>query len=996
MRLRNGQAAVHHPWNLGSFQEFARQQREPPTCSSSAVCQLRRMAEDISKPKCILLAIHYASEGNIKALESLTRIRSDDLDTQLVLRILLTYLPESIEPKEYTRFIGHLCSDTSNEHEATERDPEVDVAPVKEVDEQQARRRAKRLKLLDTRPSNYPEDGPDDALTQFVCHRALRIDEQTGLVNLLPQLVQPFLERNEFIRAWYIGDVLPLLRLQFEYYPEDTTGGRALAEFEDLDAKGSVEFLMHEAAASSSENSNVARDIKGLVGPWMYGNSLRKRRKLGHNADREDINGDVDHAQLQELREVGFEWQYVYRWMVEESREKFELAAEAIENWDGPSDIDLGGLDAGHSDRYLDEETQSDLERQFVQVAFACCYAVESSLQQATRQSYSVLARIARLLDFDPPRDLSVGVEQLPQIRKTDMQLGSSQLPLDLGLENLLDSNHPLTTPSQQNYVLLQMIIFSAHQLSELKHAISIADVATLRFAATAEEQLAVLQRVLHGLSGGGTKRDETQWKEDRAKLLWLRNWGDDAEADDTSLGVFCQVPKQTFEEENLKALIETAAYNLAISLYLKSPSEPLPPERIEQIVLMKAMEAYDGATNGNRTRGGMKKANDIVSTFRPLFPQSLAFGQAIALISATHALSFYSLTLQHGVPFQPVTIRVSQDPIGLIGKVLEQNSSSYTQLDDLVSIARNLVSAGLPQAEVSTGLVVNEEELEAKRKEAERRVTLMAIEAALHEDDFETAYSYIVNRLTPSGADIEAPRDTGGKSGRHARNISNSSSRSRAADAADDVSWRAAFLAGRYRSASASPPSLRRLEQRTELLSLALLLAPVSALSEILVAWRRCEEETTALQLSQQQAEEEIDDRADKRQSLDSLPGNFSVEGDQPALVLNQQRREMGRMTGKSGNGDAPVSMFDLTRSAAQALSKNAFPLRGSRPASASYDTSAMESSVDSLGSEGGTEAQRARKRDMVANAVSGGLASGLGWMLGATPVNQQRSGSE
>lgn len=381
------------------------------------------------------------------------------------------------------------------------------------------------------------------------------------------------------------------------------------------------------------------------------------------------------------------------------------------------------------------------------------------------------------------------------------------------------------------------------------------------------------------------------------------------------------------------------------------------------------------------------------VSVFRPYFPQSIGLRQAASLISATHALSFYSLTLQHGVPFQPVSIRVSQDPISLISRVLEQNSSSYTQLDDLISIAQNLVSAGLPQRDVSTEISEDADELDAKRKNAERRVTLMAIEAALREDDFETAYSYIVSRLTPSGAEIEAPKDTGRKPRRHGRNISNSSTRSKSGDSQDDISWRAAFLAGRYRPADASPPSLRRLEQRTELLSLALLLAPVSALSEILAAWCRCEEETTALQLSQQQAEEEIDDRADKRQSLDALPGNFTVQGEQPALLYNQKRREMGRMTGKAGGDEAPVSMFDLTRSAAQAFSKNAFPLRGASRPSSSHDTSGMESSFDSLGSDGGTEGhERTRKRDVVANAVSGGLASGLGWVLGATPASRQQ----
>ena len=377
------------------------------------------------------------------------------------------------------------------------------------------------------------------------------------------------------------------------------------------------------------------------------------------------------------------------------------------------------------------------------------------------------------------------------------------------------------------------------------------------------------------------------------------------------------------------------------------------------------------------------------------------------ALIAATHALSFYSLILQHGVPFQPVSIRVSQDPINLISKVLEQNPRSYTKVDDLIAIGQNLVSAGLPVEASEANVDELDEHLDAaealasKRKDAERRVTFMAIEAALREDDFETAYSYIVSRLTPSNADIIVPNNSKSK---HVRNASTSST---TAPNNDDVSWRAAFLAGRYRPATASPPTLRRLEQRTELLSIALLLAPTSALTDILSAWRRCEEEMTALQLSQAQEEQDFDDRADRREAPPSnLPGHFVLPDEQPQMLLGQKRREMGR---RGADEDAPVSMFDLTRSAARAFSRNAFPLgsgggsgaagRGGNEAAAaarspaSEDTSRdMSGSIDSLGSVGSgeTELQRVRRRDMVTNAVSGGLASGLGWVLGATPVDK------
>jgi len=54
--------------------------------------------------------------------------------------------------------------------------------------------------------------------------------------------------------------------------------------------------------------------------------------------------------------------------------------------------------------------------------------------------------------------------------------------------------------------------------------------------------------------------------------------------------------------------------YSMATKLYLSDQlsTKHLPEGDVERVVLAKAMEAYDGASNGNRTRGGMKKANDM------------------------------------------------------------------------------------------------------------------------------------------------------------------------------------------------------------------------------------------------------------------------------------------------------------------------------------------------------------------------------------------------
>lgn len=355
---------------------------------------------------------------------------------------------------------------------------------------------------------------------------------------------------------------------------------------------------------------------------------------------------------------------------------------------------------------------------------------------------------------------------------------------------------------------------------------------------------------------------------------------------------------------------------------------------------------------------------------FREYYPQSFSFRHTDALLHATHSLSFYSLTLQHGVPFQPVNIRVHPDPISLIGKVLDQNPRSYTKLDDLLGIGRNLVAAGLTNASEETESL--EQALENQKQQtlnAERRIMAMAIEAALAEGDFDTAYSYVLNRMAPASRPTN-PTTPGGTLLWQAGQ--------------DDISWRAAYQAGRHRpelSSQLRRTELRSLEQRMELLTQALLLAPQSALSEILAVWRRCEEELNGLIAQETEEEQRWDDRGDRK-----VPGGFS---NSPSPVIERRRD----MTSGSSHEDAPMGLFDVARGAAAALSKSAFPLRSSGGSGQPFNGMAGHQRVTSGLSAGGSDVSsvtgsdgegRVRKRDVVSNMVAGGLASGIGWVLG------------
>jgi hypothetical protein len=52
--------------------------------------------------------------------------------------------------------------------------------------------------------------------------------------------------------------------------------------------------------------------------------------------------------------------------------------------------------------------------------------------------------------------------------------------------------------------------------------------------------------------------------------------------------------------------------YELARSIYDENPDEPLKGKLLQDAIYAAAMTAYDNASNPNRTRGGLKKCNDM------------------------------------------------------------------------------------------------------------------------------------------------------------------------------------------------------------------------------------------------------------------------------------------------------------------------------------------------------------------------------------------------
>lgn len=917
----------------------------------------------------ILEAVQLTLDAAIAPLHELTTRHAGILTLELILRILLTFLPESTDPSLYTDFLHDVLKSPSKIVDET-------LSYEPQISDNEAIRRVRKLHLLPLADPQYVYEDSVDPFTLFLLHQARRIDAETGSLPCLLRLIQPFLSHSEYLRTWAISTLLPLLRLDYEYYPYDGPT-YSLEAFEALAGNNAIDSLLSEAAQKSNEEtkSKLGRDLRGLVGPWMYGANTRKRRKLDPSRVKTSsaVQAQVDRGHDNDgMAQTSSGWAHVNEWLLELSLRDFPRAVEALSQWDGPRDVDYGQWDDDLQP--VEEAELQNMTAQYAQAGLAVVYTANDCSASTLKGSLQILHRVAKLMDLHAPPPLTA---QTPsENAEISIEFFDTLSRTHLLHNSLLRARNPFTTPTDLSIRLSYLLIESGCILENLGSSLSCKTLAEQSLFGSEADQTAELRKLLYHLQGKA--KDQEKWNLALYQIRWLRDWNCEKKAVEqespSSAGVFCKVKKIDMENELLNALLHSGYYNLAIEIYCKNPAGPVPTANLEKTVLSVALALYDGASNGNRTRGGLRKASEILMAFRDYFSKSERFNEVLALLSATHAMSFYSLTLQHGVPFQPVNIRAHKDPISLVGKILDQNTHSYTNLDDLLEIGQNLASAGLINAIPNhPSISLGDNTPEQRRLYVQRRITAMAIEAALAEEDFDTAYSYVINRLSPldsSKTDIPGSQQV-------------------SFQVDDDISWRAAYQAGRHRPVKQTGPSaLRRLEQRMELLSQALLLAPSPALSEVLMVWRQCEEDMASLVAQEAEEEKEWDDRGDRR-----VPGGFS--SDSSPIIKKAREPSRGAL-----NEEAPMGLFDVARGAAAALSKNAFPLRkpqnsaSATPLKAPHERPVSNTTVE--GSQSGNPTAidpegRVRKRDMVSNMVTGGLASGIGWVIGAPPVRQE-----
>lgn len=913
--------------------------------------------EHLTDAQILLLAAQLAATPDLTKFRLLAAHRQDILSPFIIYRILLTYLPldSTAAVKDEIRLL--LTDVNSGFNSFSSLDASENNIILEPPSPRNAERSLSGLRLEKV-PIHFEYERDDSqtqhALSDFLIAWVHKVEAFSGIDSSIANLVDHFAAQQPLLNAWNDTYLKPLYRLEHDFYPSQSDP-LSLRDLENAHDEGGVSVLL-QCAQHSGRPENIKRDIEEVVTPWIIGSRRTKRRRL---------NTPSEEALLRPQAS----WSDVNTWLFSVAQTKYALAAASVEQWNGPAAMQDVHDEASYSQDHEDPNIA------YIRTVIALVYtSAETDDSEVIDIKRNLLKRVAQLAQLMPP-----DFEQLlPDIPDPGIVRQSTRA--DLLRTALLSKDNLLTKPSSDTIDFLYGVLSTQSLLNRLKLESTTHSVTSTVLFESEEKQKGELRTILSQMPR--LTRSAVEWTAVREQLRWLHGWSEvtNPSQPQNSLGYLGRLSLDFIELEALDAMLAAGEFQSVKDIYILNQPTPISADLVKQHVKAAMLNAYDNASNGNRTRGGVKKASDILSSFRPSFPDAIDFEHIEYLIKATHSLSFYQLTLQHGVPFQPVSIRVSKDPLSLLGKVLEQNSKAFTKLDDLVDIARNLVRADLPMPQPPDYPPDEVVPLERRLQDAEHRVTYLAITAALADNDFDTAYSLITTRLTASSK----------HSGR---------------SSTDDTSWRAAYAAGKYRPPN-SPSDIHKriaaLSQRMDLLSTALTFAPTAeVLPEILATWRRCEEEMDSLKAQAVQEERALD-----VESASLLPGGFGpsdrdLDANETRRLLENRRTY--NATGPSYEEEAPMGLFDVARGAANALRKNAFPLRGAAgPGQQGFQVDPPRGSTeDSTRSSGESERpgsadgqQRVRKRDMLSNAVTGTLVGGMSWMLGAQPVNRPQQG--
>lgn len=498
----------------------------------------------LSPAKALLLAVHFAAHVDIDSLRHLAAMYPAVFRKQVLLRILLTYLPETAPPSTYVKLLEQ--SEAGSFGQLPEA--ELDLSPVDSLSEHDASQRAKKLHLAKLSNPDAPAQCDDDVLALFLYQRALRMDAETGMLSQLLDLLVPFIHHSTQLRTWTLSTVLPFVRRNAGFYAE-AHAVYSLADFQKLPGPEAVGHLLSRiGTVENSRPHDVARDIRGLVMPWVFDPS-RWTRVDGH-----DQPGSASEPAAVDC--AG--WERLTAWLASQATDSWRVFVSALEHWGGPTDIDFGrGIHLSLPDNHLRHLSQT-----YARAAVASIYSSQVATEESLGQMYRAVLRIRSISEHGqqdlPLADALAAIPCFPvagglaSVNSQPATCIKNYLPQPWGLMTSVDSS---------STCLLMTVVLSALISTRLGVDCSVKRAAELVFLRDERDQKAELAKLLRAVSNNAPRDADQYWLRARRDILWLRNWGQSSSSlsSESLAGLISTVPEAFVEGEMLKALLSNS-----------------------------------------------------------------------------------------------------------------------------------------------------------------------------------------------------------------------------------------------------------------------------------------------------------------------------------------------------------------------------------------------------------------------------------------------------
>ena len=469
------------------------------------------MGSTLSPAKVLLLAVHLAAHADIEGLGQLSSQHPAVLHTAVVLRILLTHLPETTRPAIYVGFLQELAAGQPAQRPGVE----LDVSPVRALSEQQAAKRAKKLRLLQLQSQEAPAQSHGDALGLFLFQRACRMDGETGMLSQLPDLLVPFLESLPSPAHLDFRDRPAICEAKLQSITPRPRLLTRLWNSKNCPIKTPSVHLLACTGLNQSDQGHIGRDLRayGSV-PWLYDDS--RWVEALRSGQKPLVAMAIPHPKV-----VCPGWeQSAYTGSPPWPTRSWKLTVDAFEQWNGPADVYFGH----EVNLTLSPPRQRYLDQSYARAALASAYAVQEASVDSLSGLYQMLTRLRSLLGHgqeDLP--LQDALTALPSMSIADgPTFGSAKTAANMR-NDLLRPQNPLTTANPAATSLLMTLVLSAFICTRLGAPLAVKKAGDLVFLQDEREQKSEIGRLLRAVQNNAPRDDDEYWVEARREILWLR-----------------------------------------------------------------------------------------------------------------------------------------------------------------------------------------------------------------------------------------------------------------------------------------------------------------------------------------------------------------------------------------------------------------------------------------------------------------------------------------